>query len=159
MNTDIEISEIRCCGYTKEEKQLAGMMVYGGEYDTIRIGGSYITNPDTANDIDLIISAWEFYKKEEHIPWEAQGWVKQCNDNGVASELEYDTDFAIICHYRKGAINLIVINNIFYPAYVGAIRAMHNNPELYQTREKRVELHSRFRVAIDMIIHGELLGG
>ena len=104
----------------------------GASYE---VGGSYVVNPDTANDIDIVV--------HEHLALHSyKGFHRlNCRDD------KYDEiDHVRLTAVHEGMIdgvkyNIIVVGAAFWPAYLGAIAEMRNNPEMYTDRESRVELH------------------
>lgn len=108
-------------------------------HDPAMIGGSYVVNPEQANDIDIIVH--EFLHHPE--------WL---NNLGFVALQKGDKDYDEIDHVRlinvyeryavdEKKVNVIVVGAAFWPAYVGAIQWMKYYPHLYQTREQRIELH------------------
>lgn len=144
MSLDLQDLQVRSCGLSAEDVSLAHQIV-----ETVRdtfIGGSYITNPESANDIDIIISAELDYKAvAEHFGMERQA---------VGSEIsqEYLETHAIVAIYLKGSTSLLVVRPHYIPAYRAAVRDMRNDPELYQTREERIDLHKHYRKQIEQMM-------
>lgn len=107
------------------------------------ISGSYLTNPDTANDIDLVIpnATYEMMRKEveEHFEREEHEVAEKYQ------EADQDGEYELVCCWRKEGVNLIVVNNRFYPAYLAASVIMQEQPQLFDTREKRVLLHTNLK--------------
>lgn len=111
------------------------------------VGGSWVIDPETAKDIDIFIPEWVADNKE--IP---ACFVKQTNENGNVSELEYETDFAICGHYRFGMINLVVVTNMYWPAYISAIAEMQRHPDKYRDRPARVAMHAAMRDTVTKMV-------
>lgn len=104
------------------------------------ITGSYAIDPDTAQDIDLFIpqGEWPMYssvykeelKLEEYCPKQGDPKYDAAVETGEIVEL-----------YRgKHSINVIVVQDYFWPAYLSAMRELRNNPELYVDRMERHNL-------------------
>lgn len=107
------------------------------------IGGSYITNPESANDIDVICSGAEDYQKiADYFGMSLAPVASEISD-------EYRKTHAIIHIYIKGGTSLLVVRPHYIPAYKAAVRDMRNNPELYQTREERIDLHKHYRKQVE----------
>lgn len=103
------------------------------------VSGSYITNPDTANDVDLVIPEWE---RPEGV-LEANGFTrmnKEYGDSVVVPELNGT--------WRKGSLNVLVIRSDYAVAYKAALLHMTISPDQYQTREDRIALHQGFKQEI-----------
>lgn len=104
------------------------------------IGGSYVVNPDTANDIDIVINELVF---SDELATSLDFYTLKAGDS------KYDNiDFERLTNVYEGhchgvKINLLVIGAIFWPAYVGAVLSMTREPHLFVERESRVDLHKR----------------
>jgi hypothetical protein len=116
------------------------------------IGGSYVVNSDTANDIDVFVHQLHY-----------TGELMTRLDNNNFTRLQkgdnkYDEmDGQRIISVYEGRIdcnkyNIIVVGTHYWPAYVGAIRRMIIRPEEYDTREARVELHRNLCTQIKAIL-------
>lgn len=121
-------------------------------YQPYLIGGSYITNKETANDVDVVIHE---YKLDE-------GMDFRLRNNGFSRLQKGDKKYDAIDHERLVAVyegrvndtkvNVIVVGVCYWPAYIASINEMASNPEYYQTREKRVALHkANCKIIRDMI--------
>lgn len=108
-----------------------------------RIGGSYVVDPDTAKDIDVVYVCCDVGRDKGY--WKRYGFEWQTNENGNVAEVVYETDHAIQGHWRKGLLNLIAVRPEYWAAYMAAINEMVRNPQLYDTREKRAFLHRTMR--------------
>ncbi len=116
--------------------QMAMFKVLGGH--GYLVGGSYVVDRNAANDVDIIV--------HQHI--HALGKPKLAGWRELtAGDEKYDEiDHVRIIAIYEGRIgddkaNIIVVGEAFWPAYMGAINEMRNNPEFYLNREDRVELH------------------
>jgi hypothetical protein len=130
------------------------------EFDCAIIGGSYVVDPVKANDIDIVIPDWAFRG--------APHPVRQLLDLGYKymstdkfDKTRYgdptmiatyrkknsarDDEFNLLQSISKDGVNVVVCRSEFYAAYLGPIREMQANPEKYQTRDQRVELHEEHR--------------
>lgn len=109
------------------------------------IGGSWIIDPKTATDIDIVVPWWAF-------------------DLGIAVANGFElneTDYVVpelAYVLRKGKINLLVVRNEYVVAYKAAVREMLLNPELYVTREQRINLHQSFKRVIRVWLGEEYEG-
>lgn len=118
------------------------------------IGGSYVINPDAANDIDLYVPSYH-EPDEEYI--RNNGWRRL--EQGDEKYPEIDNE-RLHCVYEKinedgFKLNLIVVGACYWPAYVGAVVAMRANRELYQTRDERIALHKKYCSQIKDMIEGK----
>lgn len=117
------------------------------------IGGSYVVNPDTANDIDVVVH--EYHAKEHYT-----GFHRLSEGDKKYDEI----DHVRLISVHEGIIggdkyNIIVVGAVFWPAYVGAIAEMRHNPELYSTRDERIELHRELSRQVAAIAKVELPSG
>lgn len=99
------------------------------------IGGSFLTNPDTANDIDLVISESEYFDQQEH-------FVKFMRTGG---DTGYDTVHELSWTERYRSLNLLIVQDLFIGAYIKAAEMMQMNPKHYQTRKQRIALHQKLK--------------
>lgn len=127
------------------------------------IGGSFIVHGEQANDFDIFIgrSAFECLRKG---PYEFS--VRAVNDGGQTvtfvnswdTRSDYyqtnNTDDALYGTYRStcGKYNLIVINDDFVLAFKISALRMAAAPELFQTKERRIELHHTWRQVIRTLL-------
>ncbi|QIG67200.1 hypothetical protein [Rhizobium phage RHEph15] len=123
------------------------------------IGGSYVVNPDAANDIDVLIHEY-LHTGELQTHLLSKGFHTMRSDDE-----RYDTiDNARLMAVYEGKIgddkcNILVVGATFWPAYQGAIAAMRNDPELYTTRDERIELHRSLARQVADIAQVELPEG
>lgn len=116
--------------------QLAMFKVLGGL--GFLVGGSYVVDRQAANDVDIIVHQHVYQLGKPKMT----GWREL-----RAGDEKYDEiDHMRIITIYEGKIgndkaNIIVVGEAFWPAYMGAINEMRNNPEFYLNREDRVELH------------------
>lgn len=105
------------------------------------IGGSYVVDPKTANDVDIVINELVF---SDLLATSLGFYTLKAGDS------KYDNiDFERLKNVYEGhdrgvKINLLVIGAIFWPAYMGAINQMQMNPDQYRSREERIAIHKRY---------------
>ena len=134
---------------TEEDIEIARTIL--DTYEGSFVGGSYIVNSEEANDIDILISPDQWYKNYLWLKSAYPQW--KYKDNG-AIDAGYSQDHEINVVAYVGKVNLIVSKPDFIPAYKAAVVEMRRNPELYQTRDERVELHQSFKNKIREMING-----
>jgi hypothetical protein len=105
------------------------------------LGGSAIVDYDKANDVDICVPA---AKDEDN--WHLLGFRRICEGDDKYPEIDHERLLAVYekepeegKHKKK--INVIIVGDMYWPAYVASITAMIYRPDLYDTREKRIELH------------------
>lgn len=117
---------------------------------TYVIGGSYVVDPATANDIDVIVHKFNY----------DDGMLTRLNKFGFSrlqqGDKKYDEmDGQRIISVYEGTLpepgdylapeyhkyNIIVVGEHYWPAYIGAIRRMTLNTAFYTTRDSRIDLH------------------
>lgn len=122
----------------------------------IMIGGSWVVDPNAANDIDLVLPQWEFTAEMQNVLLR-RGFHQLQNGDEKYDEIDHMRLIAVLerpADESNKKINVIIVGHYFWPAYCGAIRRMHANPEKYSTRDERVELHRGLCKQIaDMIQH------
>lgn len=112
------------------------------------IGGSVCVNPNTANDFDLIMTetAYRYACTKDDL---ARDWDFHVQDHTLELS-EYEEKYKeakaedrFVCDLRHAMlpINIIVITDMFLPAYIGAINTMCRAPKQFDTRDKRIKLH------------------
>ena len=122
------------------------------EFDYL-VGGSYVVNPSTAGDIDLYVHEYN----EPPDSWLIRNeWRRLSEGDDKYPEIDNQR---LKCVYEKinkegFKLNLIVVGCFYWPAYVGAIAAMTARPDLYQTRDARIELHKNYCKQIKDIVEG-----
>lgn len=115
---------------------IAMLKVLGGH--GYLVGGSYVVDRQAANDVDIIVHQHVYEIGNPNMA----GWRELS-----AGDEKYDEiDHVRIITIYEGKIgddkaNIIVVGEAVWPAYMGAINEMRNNPEFYMNREDRVELH------------------
>lgn len=121
-------------------------------FDGAVIGGSHVVDPNKANDIDVVIPDWAFHGKMHPVSDLLELGYEYTTTNKFNTEKYGDP--TMIATYRKknnilisdkDGVNITVCRNEFYAAYLGPIREMQVNPEKYQTRDQRVDLHEEHR--------------
>ncbi len=116
---------------------VAMMGLYGGA--PYLIGGSYVVDPKAANDVDIIIHEYTHVYGKHVLP-------ASFRELREGDEKYDEIDNVRIITIYEGMIgqdkcNIIVVGAAFWPAYMGAINEMRNNPEMYRSREDRIHLH------------------
>jgi hypothetical protein len=132
MSLDLMAVEVEPC-LSKEDIFLAHQLV---ESTPAFLGGSYLTNPSTANDIDLVIAESEYFDYQEDF-WQ---FFQVPN-----SSEEYTGIHEIAWTERFRGLNLLIVKDMFIPAYIEAAERMQKSPGLYQTRQQRVNLHQKLK--------------
>lgn len=112
--------------------------LYGNDPVEYMIGGSYVVDSKAANDVDIIV---------HELSHRALGSSMMGFHRLSSGDEKYDEiDHARIIEIYEGKVaddkvNIIVVGSAFWPAYMGAVNEMRNNPEMYRSREDRVHLH------------------
>lgn len=101
------------------------------------IAGSFLTNPDTANDIDVVIGETQYWQYEEHFAAFRQ-YDKLDGD-------QYRQVHEIAWISYVGRVNLLVVKDIFLECYAQAAETMERTPSLYQSRKARIALHQTLK--------------
>lgn len=122
---------------TDQDRSLAARLV---ELTPAFIGGSYLTNPDTANDIDVVISETDYWKYESHF----LGFRHYDKLDG--EQYREVHEIAWVAYARN--VNLLVVKDLFLPAYKQAAFEMQMQTQHYQTREQRIKLHQQLKNVI-----------
>ena len=108
------------------------------------IGGSYIVDPTKARDIDVVVSYGVWTLRAEMVMSE----FGQSEQRFLERKAEYEGNPDVQEIHYYGNVNLIVASDEMLAAYKAAVREMRNNPELYSTRDERIELHQGFKRTI-----------
>lgn len=115
---------------------IAMLAMYGGA--PYMVGGSYVVDRAAANDVDIIVHEYNHLYGERKLV----GFRELREGDEKYDEID---NVRIISIYEgkigEDKCNIIVVGAVFWPAYVGAINEMRNNPEFYLKREDRVQLH------------------
>ncbi|QIG69965.1 hypothetical protein EVB84_021 [Rhizobium phage RHph_Y48] len=110
-------------------------------YSNYLIGGSYVVSPIHANDIDVLLHEYEHTDTIKHKLW-AQNFRTLQQGDEKYDEIDHKRLIEVYEGYIDGVkLNIIVVGATFWPAYEGAVRSMQARPDLYMTREARIELH------------------
>lgn len=108
---------------------------FGVEY---MVGGSYVVDRQAANDVDIIVHELSHRGHEDGLV----GFRELTAGDEKYDEIDHMRIISIYEGKVAGdKVNIIVVGAAFWPAYMGAINEMRNNPEFYLKREDRVELH------------------
>lgn len=110
------------------------------------IGGSTLTNPDTANDLDVLVHDYQFTPDMWRRLLDA-GFTEVRSDEDSRYQGD-ELDNRRLTGVWEGKIkdqkvNILVIGAVFWPAYLGACAMMTADPFSYQTRDERIDLHRR----------------
>jgi hypothetical protein len=119
------------------------------------IGGSYVVKGLEAADIDIVVPLFDC----DVTKLEAAGFEQyrfESEDPKYAEALN-DPLNRLVFTFRRGNLNLIVINNDYLPAYRGAVAAMAADPDRYAERDDRVRLHVQACTLLKQLATGELL--
>lgn len=113
-------------------------ILYGGKHVEYMIGGSYVVDRKSANDVDIVVHELSHHMHGSQLT----GFHKLTSGDEKYDEI----DHVRIIDIYEGRVagdkcNIIVVGSAFWPAYMGAINEMRNNPEMYHERNHRVELH------------------
>lgn len=114
------------------------------------VGGSYIVNTVAANDIDIVVPLSAFNKYVAETMGFKQEWVE------IEDTYRDDEFNRLHSTYRKDNVNLLVINDLYIPAYIGAVRAMKQNPEFFCSREARIALHKELCRTVKAVMNYDL---
>lgn len=111
------------------------------------VTGSYLVSPDEAQDIDVLVPARASHTLVLKFG-EALGKVQSTVPD------EYVGCHELVATYRKGTVNVLVVNDDYVPAYKAARRHMRMAPLAYQDRGKRVALHASYKAVIRDMVEG-----
>lgn len=122
------------------------------------ITGSYLVNPDKANDIDVVVSetAWilasgkdEFARFNvvdiEGIKLEKQ---ESSSEDGERYADDENEMYELVSHWRCNGVNVLVIRDFYLPAYKAASYALVASKPYYRDREARVKIHQHYKEQI-----------
>lgn len=116
--------------------------------------GSYLVNPETANDIDIVI------------PWS----VQQVDTSGVLSSYnvtsrddpEYDrSDVSCLIHTMRSPcrkINILIVADEYIAAYKAAVAHCLRHPEEHSTRPRRVDIYHYYEMQVKKMIQANPIG-
>lgn len=131
-------------GYTYTDEKVAEHLERN--FTSAFISGSYLTNPDEANDIDVVVSDSAFQLNRAAVS--DANFVREAQEKEEQYQEGTDDMYELVSCWRKNGVNLIVVNDLFYPAYKAAQRIMSERPELFNSRSKRVALHHRLKAHV-----------
>lgn len=125
---------------TDNDKEIVDVLIK--TLPTAFIGGSYLVAPENANDIDVLCLHSVMEQQFLDYLTDCQGFHKvvekaQLTDYGIGEEDNYE----VTATFRKDGVNLVIIKDLFWPAYVAGSKIIAAYPERYQTRPERVDLH------------------
>lgn len=104
--------------------------------DTFR-GGSYIVHGRDAGDIDVVIP----HRLWPEIRAALAGQVMKVQKEFPTEEEDITEEDRLVCVYRRGNVDLLVIRDAYVESYANAVRDMRDRPEDFLTREARVRVH------------------
>lgn len=113
------------------------------------VAGSVHVSIENANDIDIVVSheKWNQFCRDFSV--KDFGLVRTDIENDATYEIEA---YELIEVWSLGKVNILVYNPDFIPAIKAAIRDMKRSPMRYDTREKRIDLHQKYKQIIrDML--------
>lgn len=118
------------------------------------IGGSYIIDPDNANDIDIVVP------QRSHSYLSTDNCLKYGLHSYSPTGEEYEQDVVleyIIQLYRgNGGINVIVVADHYYVAYLAGKLEYERNPDKYRgNKELRSGIHKQMKQTISDMLTGE----
>lgn len=133
------------------------------------ITGSFLVDRRKAKDIDIVVSqlAWKLHiastptfknigRNQQYVSGVL--FTRQENESEDDDYCDSENEmYELVEHYRAGDLNILVIRDVFIPAYRAAASYLEHNPWAYETREARVEIHQKMKAKIrDMLAEGEL---
>lgn len=99
-----------------------------------------MVHPDKANDIDILIH--EYHEDAAKSALLSKGFYPLGKGDKKYDEIDHVRLIAVYEGHVEGKkYNVIVVGAAFWPAYLGAVAEMRNNPELYTDRDERIALH------------------
>lgn len=125
------------------------------------VTGSYLVDKDKANDIDVVVSftAWKLHYAQTFQPYDGEyrdvaGVIFKRQDGEDAQEYadEENEMYELCAHYRGGGLNILVIRDLYLPAYKAAAYALEASPKYYGDREARVKIHQHFKGLIRKLL-------
>ena len=120
-------------------------------------GGSYVIKGRDAGDIDVVIPHADWPRVRDHFAGRIE---KVLRERPVELEAEIEEDERLVCVYRRGAVDLIVVSDMFVESYRFAIRDIVADPDRYAERPARVAIHvfyaDEVRVRNGMLTEAEI---
>lgn len=125
------------------------------------ISGSYLVDPQDANDFDIVVTRGQWDSIEERLRREFRFFkmthetteykepvhcTSQLDENPVPER--YVADY----RFLDGPVNIIVIDDVYWPAYVAAQQEISHNPMKYKNKEARIEVHAQYCNVIKNLI-------
>lgn len=106
------------------------------------IGGSYLVNQVTANDIDIIVHEYHSSELQRRLKTKSNWRTLRAEDGGKYDQIDKMRLHEVWEGYIDGQkFNILVVGASFWPAYQGACKQMSARPDLYVDRDARIELH------------------
>lgn len=122
------------------------------------ITGSYLVDPDKANDIDVVASetAWILATgipvAEKFQLAKVAGVILEKQENSSEDGERYADDenemYELASHWRCNGVNVLVIRDFYLPAYKAASYALVASKPYYRDREARVKIHQHYKEQI-----------
>lgn len=130
--------------------------LYAGHEIEYMIGGSYVVDKQAANDVDIIVHELS----HRAIGPAMMGFHKLSSGDEKYDEIDHVRIIEIYEGKVAGdKVNIIVVGSAFWPAYMGAVNEMRNNPDMYRSREDRVHLHRSLARQVAEIAGIDIPGG
>ena len=118
------------------------------------IGGSYIVKKHEANDVDVILHEHKLDDSIENNLRRA-GIHRLEKGDKKYDEIDHERLMSVWAGQIDGTpVNIIVVGECYWPAYIASINEMAANPEYYQERDARVALHKEMCKQIKDMITG-----
>jgi hypothetical protein len=102
------------------------------------LGGSYVVKGTEAGDIDVIVPLVSWEATRTHYGDRIQ---KVLRDIPVTEEAGVPDDERLVCVYRRGAVDIIVVADDYVEAYQKATIAIKADPVRFAERPARVAIH------------------
>lgn len=122
------------------------------------ITGSFLVDPDKANDIDVVVSetAWILATgKDDDRRFsmvKVAGLVlekqESSSEDGERYADEEDEMYELVNHWRCEGVNVLVVRDFYLPAYKAASYALLASKPYYRDREARVKIHQYYKEQI-----------
>lgn len=118
------------------------------------IGGSFLLDEDTAADIDIVVPAWSYgaltkakfdYGLLAYTPGDLQEYAQ-----------DVEEQYIVQLYRGNGGLNVIVVSELYYLAYVAGRNEYLRNPQFYKgNKELRTFIHKEAKEAIRKMLSGE----
>jgi hypothetical protein len=121
----------------QDAEDLAGPLSYKGAF----IGGSFLVDPEVANDIDVVVPEYSFDPTAllgHGFHQTSQAWYQGCPE--------------LLSTWRCRNVNVLVIRDAYVVAYQAATNVMRFRKDEFRSREARVKIHQRFKDQITSML-------